>query len=109
MSEYFHNAWDRVKAWFKRSQAIFLARLEAAIGFVVLALSVADWGPLFSTGLTWAQTASIGAIMFVKGIITEWARRLNTVEVSGQLIPADITSQTVKAVKEIKKAELVSK
>lgn len=105
IKEKLYAAWEAVKAWFKRSQVIFLARLEAGVGFVVVALSVADWGPLFTTGLTWAQTTTLGAIMFVKGVITEWARRMNTIEVAGRLLPTDVTVQEAAAVVEIKAVE----
>lgn len=109
IKEKLYAFWDGTKAWFKRSQTIFLARAETAIGFVIMALSVADWSPLLSagisTGFTWAQAFTLGLIVTIRGIIGEWARRLGTVEVAGQLIPTDISKEKVEVVKEIKAAE----
>lgn len=96
--------WTSVKDFFKRSWTLVLARLEAAIGLLLAVLATIDWTPLISlgdnlnaaTGLDWRQTALIGAIMFVKGLITEWARRHNTEFVDGHLLPVEIAEQEVK-------------
>jgi hypothetical protein len=109
MLQYLKDTWGKLKYFFKQSQVIFLARMEAAIGFVVVALSVADWSPLLSagidTGFSWVQAATLGSIMFIKGVITEWARRINTIEVAGKLFPADATLEEAKTAVEIKTLE----
>ena len=109
MFEGIRNTWASIKLWFKNSQTIFLARIEAAVGFTVVALSVADWSPLISagidTGLTWAQATFIGGVMAVKGLITEWSRRMGTREVAGHLLPSTVTVAQAEAVVEIGKVE----
>jgi hypothetical protein len=53
-----------------------------------------DWSPLISigmsTGFTWGQIYMLGIIMIIKGAVSEWARRINTREVAGHLIPAEV-------------------
>lgn len=98
--------WARVKAWFKNSETILLARLEMLTGFLVTAFSVMDWSPLLAsgihTGLSWTQATALGMIVFVKGIISEWARRLNTVVIGERLVP---TAAVVEEIAETEKKE----
>jgi len=97
MFESIKTWWSNVKAWFKNSETILLSRIEVVVGFLVAAMSIMDWSPLLSvgidTGFTWVQGAYLGAIMFTKGIISEWARRLNTVEVNEHLFPAEVLKE----------------
>lgn len=82
-----------IKAWFKHSETIFLARAELIVGFMIAAMSAMDWSPIMGigdvTGMTWRQGATIGSIMVAKGIISELARRRNTVEVGERLLPTE--------------------
>lgn len=72
---------DLIASWFKNSETIFLARAEVVVGFLVTAISAMDWSPLLAvgadTGFTWKQGCTIGSMLIVKGIISEWARRRN--------------------------------
>lgn len=89
--------WDNIKAWFKRSEVVFLARLEAVTGFIIAAVSAMDWSPLLNlgvdAGMSLKQGVVLGSIMFVKGVVTEWARRRNTIEVDSQLVPTSIVKE----------------
>jgi hypothetical protein len=90
----FTEFYQDIKGWFKYSWSIFLARIETISGFLIGAISLIDLTPLLGavdTGFTWAQGATIGGILFVKGIISEIGRRQGTVELSdGQMLPAKI-------------------
>jgi len=104
--------FQSIKDWFKRSETIFLARLEALVGFVILAFSVMDWSPLISigmsTGFTWGQIYMLGIIMVIKGGVSEWARRINTKEIEGHLLPTEVKvvgKTETKVELEIKKEE----
>ncbi len=72
---------EELKAWFKYSETILIARAEVLTGFVISAVSLMDWSPLLSlgvdTGFTWKQGAVIRGITVVKGLVTELARRRN--------------------------------
>lgn len=74
--------WNEIKAFFKYSETIFIARLQMLAGLLTAVVAAVDWSPLFSftgfdTGFTYKQTAWIGIGLFVKGIIDELARRRN--------------------------------
>ncbi len=74
--------WEEVKAFFKYSETIFLARITAFSGLVTAVMGSVDWSPVFSglgldTGFSWKQTTWLGIGIFVKGIIDELARRRN--------------------------------
>lgn len=76
------NAWQGIKDWFKRSETIFLARMEVVTGLVITAVSAIDWSPLWSTvgtgtAFNWKQGVTIGAMLTFKGLLSEWARRRN--------------------------------
>jgi hypothetical protein len=91
------TAWEQTKLWFNNSEIIFLARLETAIGFIVTAFSIIDYGDLLSYSVAgsfnWKQGIILGSILIFKGIITEWARRLNTVKVDGYLVNTEIVKR----------------
>lgn len=99
----FSGYWDTAKAWFKRSETIFLARVEAFTGLVVAGISAMDWSPLLNlgvdAGMSLKQGVTLGGIMFAKGLVTEWARRRNTVEVDNSLLPTDIVKEVKTEVK----------
>lgn len=76
------NYWEEVKAFFKYSETIFLARLTAFGGLVTAVVGQVDWSPVFnllgtSTGFDTKQTTWLGVGIFFKGIIDELARRRN--------------------------------
>jgi len=76
--------WDEVKAFFKYSETILLARLTAITGLVTTAVGYMDWSPLLgldlNTGFSKAQVMWTGGIVFIKGIIDEIARRRNALD-----------------------------
>ena len=76
--------WESIKNWFSNSETILIARLETVTGFLIAALSAIDWTPLlsmdFSQAFSWNQFTVIGAILILKGLISEWARRRNAVD-----------------------------
>ena len=69
--------WDKIKAFFSRSETIFLARLEALMGLMTGAISYMDYSLIerMGTGLTKGQAMILGGIMFAKGLTAELARR----------------------------------
>lgn len=74
--------WEELKAFFKYSETIFLARLTAFSGLITATVGSVDWSPVFNglgvdTGFSWKQTTWLGLGIFVKGIIDELARRRN--------------------------------
>jgi len=74
--------WEKIKAWFLRSETIAWARLQIAIGAVWTALSMSDLSPVLNPRwLTYWLIAS--------GAITEYLRRRGTVSVDGALRDAD--------------------
>lgn len=89
--------WNKIKDWFKHSETVLIARLEAFTGLVVAATSAADWGPLLTLGvdstMSFKAGVWLGLTWFVKGIVQEWARRRNTVEVDSKLIPTSIVKE----------------
>jgi hypothetical protein len=88
------TTWERTKLWFFNSETIFLARAELFIGFVVTAFSIIDYASLLSYSIagnfSWKSGILLGSILIFKGIITEWARRINTVQIDGHLVSADV-------------------
>lgn len=72
------NFWDRTKAFFKRSETIFYARIQALSGFVLAVLGSMDWSQLKTWDFTTPkQTAWLGVGLIVNGIVTEVLRRRN--------------------------------
>lgn len=77
--------WEEVKAFFKYSETIFIARLQSLIGLIMAVVGAVDWSPVFNllgmdTGFSWKQTTWLGIGLFFKGIIDELARRRNAPE-----------------------------
>lgn len=72
---------NKIKSWFKHSETIFLARLEAFIGVLVAGLAALDFSHIISlssaVGFDWKQVVVVGGIMFVSGIVREWLRKRN--------------------------------
>ena len=72
------NFWDSTKAFFKRSEVIFYARLQSLSGFVLAVFSQVDWQTIQSWDFTSPkQTAWLGIGLIVNGTITELLRRRN--------------------------------
>ena len=73
--------WEHVKAFFKYSHAIFLARLTFLVGFALAVIGSLDWSPLLSldidTGFSKNQVVWLGIVTIFKGILDEVARRYN--------------------------------
>lgn len=73
--------WAGVKAWFKHSETIFIARLTALVGAVTSTVTAVDWAPLvnfgMSPGFTWKQAMAIGLSLLFGGVMLELARRRN--------------------------------
>lgn len=74
--------WEEVKAFFKYSETILIARLQSLTGLIMAVVGAVDWSPVFNllgvdTGFSWRQTTWLGIGLFFKGIIDELARRRN--------------------------------
>lgn len=74
--------WEEVKAFFKYSETILIARAQALVGLLMSVVGLVDWSPVFNllgvdTGFSWKQTFWLGFGLFFKGIIDELARRRN--------------------------------
>lgn len=74
--------WEDLKAFFKYSETILIARLQALVGLVTAVVGMVDWSPVFNllgadTGFSWKQTTWLGIGLFFKGIVDELARRRN--------------------------------
>lgn len=96
---------DKVKAFFKRSWSIFLARAEIFSGFIIGVIGAIDWAGFanidFDAGFSNNQLFWFSIGLVVKGIISEVGRRSGTVVATNdQLVPANIAA---KADIEIKK------
>lgn len=79
-----YAVWEKIKDFFNRSETIFLARLEAVAGLVLTAATSIDWLALAQMNLNGAIAKMnlfiLGMAMFVKGIVTELARRRNATD-----------------------------
>src|SRR5690606_15031721 len=78
------KSWTAVKEWFSYSQSILIARLEVLAGFIIGVFSFIDWSAFTSidfTGITSSQLGLIALGLVIKGVISEMARRMNTVDV----------------------------
>lgn len=74
--------WEETKAFFLYSKSVFLARMTVVSGFLISASSLLDWSPLLSlvgvdTGFSKHQLFWTGAIVAIKGLFDELARRIN--------------------------------
>lgn len=77
------SIWDKIKAFFKRSESIFLARMAVVFGFATSVMGAMDLSPvwaLFSTGtdFTSKQLMYLGVSVVGTGVMFELARRRNT-------------------------------
>lgn len=72
--------WERIFGFFKRSETIVWARLQAAVGFLVAVAGGLDWAPLVGLvsagGFTRGQVIGLAITLFLQGLFTEWLRRL---------------------------------
>jgi hypothetical protein len=70
------SKWDAVKAFFVYSETILIARTEAIVGVLTMAMGSMDYSPLLGiTNFTKEQVIWLGGISFIKGLFTELARR----------------------------------
>lgn len=85
MIQWFKDKWDSVKSWFKYSESIALARLEALSGFLIAAIAGLNWEAVlswdFSNGFN-KEFLFAGLGWFAKGLIQEWLRRRNDLSMS---------------------------
>ena len=77
--------YEEVKAFFKYSETIFIARLQSLIGLFTAVIGIVDWSPVFNllgvdTGFSYKQVTWLGLGLFFKGIVDELARRRNSKE-----------------------------
>lgn len=94
----FSNFLTDVKAFFKRSWSIFLARLEIFTGFIIGVIGAIDWSGFasidFDAGFSNNQLFWMSIGLVVKGIVSEIGRRSGTVETkTSQLIPVNIAEK----------------
>lgn len=70
--------WEDVKDFFKRSETILWARIQAIVGLVLAILGSIDWSQIQNWDFTTPkQTAWLGIGLVVNGIVTEFLRRRN--------------------------------
>lgn len=74
--------WEEVKAFFRYSETIFIARVQSLFGLIIATVGAVDWSPVFNllgvdTGFSYKQTIWLGVGLFFKGIVDELARRRN--------------------------------
>lgn len=70
--------WDKIKAFFKRSEVIFYARLQTLSGFILAVLGSMDWQQIQTWDFTSPkQTAWLGIGLIINGTVTEVLRRRN--------------------------------
>lgn len=101
----FRTFVDNVKAFFKKSWSIFLARLEIFTGFIIGVVGAIDWAGFanidFDTGFTNNQLFWFSIGLVIKGVVSEVGRRSGTVVTTNdQLVPVNIAE---KAKVEVKK------
>lgn len=74
--------WQRIRAWFKDSEVIALARtwLALGLGVFVSALAGMNWSLFLNTSLTNAQIKHLAIAMIVQGVVVEIARRLRATD-----------------------------
>lgn len=74
--------WNKIRAFFKDSETIAWARLQAALGFVVAVGAGMDWSPLVGLvsagGFSKAQIIGLAITLAAQGAFTEIFRRLRS-------------------------------
>ncbi len=100
----FNSLITNVKAFFKRSWSIFLARLEIFTGFIIGVVGAIDWSGFaninFDAGFTNNQLFWFALGLIVKGIVSEVGRRSGTVTATNdQLVPANLVKKAKIEVK----------
>ena len=98
------NLWTNIKAWFKNSWSILIARLEVLTGFLIGVFGAIDWAALttldFKDGIANMNTAIVASLFIIKGIVSEMGRRAGTVEnTASTLVPTSIVSKAEITVK----------
>lgn len=71
------NTWTEVKAFFKYSETILLARAQILFGFVIAGVSNIDWTAL-SDFTSYKQSMWLAIGLVINGMLTEYARRRNS-------------------------------
>lgn len=68
--------WGKIKAWFKDSEVIFLARLQAFGGALVFAIQMPELLTILAAGgdISWPQLI-VASVLLVNGFLTEYLRR----------------------------------
>jgi len=69
--------WDNIKAFFKRSETIFYARLQVLSGFFLAAFTGIDWTTVTMKLDDAKQSLYLAGGLIANGIITELLRRRN--------------------------------
>lgn len=88
--------------------SIIQARATALLGLVTAGVGFMDWSPLLSlfgtsTDFNPKQVASLGIVIFIKGLFEEFTRRINDpfLKVSAAIEAAPAVAKAKKAVKKI--------
>jgi len=71
--------WDNTKAFFKRSETIFYARLQVFSGFMLAAFTGIDWTTINMKFDDAKQSLYLAGGLIANGIITEALRRRNAI------------------------------
>lgn len=67
--------WDKIKAWFKRSETIFWARFQVALGIAMAVLPSLNPMAWFDQTLTPTQRWVLALTAIANGLWTEYLRR----------------------------------
>jgi len=69
--------WDNIKAFFKRSETIFYARLQVFTGFGLAVFTGIDWTTVTMKLDDAKQSLYLAGGLIFNGILTEYLRRRN--------------------------------
>ena len=67
--------WEKIKAWFKDSEVIFWARLQAFSGAVMAALQMPELLTLMSGDSVSQPQLILAGVLVANGVVTEYLRR----------------------------------
>ena len=82
--------WNKIKAWFKRSEVILYARSQVLGGIILAVLPTLNPVSWLDAALTKEQQLATAATAIVNGILTEVLRRRRTTTTDdGSLKPQD--------------------